>query len=105
MRKRTSGQQNVEQVAGIIAANYPLTTQYQTDPPTVDEWAKTQNEEGWGFEVRYDFQEYPDARSYTRVRDLSLGTGDLRKAIDLACEYEPTLRAVHRRAPLSAAKG
>lgn len=75
---RTIREQNIEHVAGIIAAS-DLSPEAAEAANRID---------GWGFDVRYDAEEYVSETDFTRVEDLQLDPADLRRAIELAARYQ-----------------
>jgi hypothetical protein len=79
---RTAREQNIEQVAGIIYDYRYENPDWDGSGPSEEEL----NECGWGFDVNYDYQEYPGGRenNWTRVRGLTLSREDLMKAQALA---------------------
>ena len=84
-RGRTSREQNIEQVAGIIA-DWEGLPAYDPDWDDAAEATKA-NTAGWTIEVRYDYQTYITDEDYTRVEGLSLSDADLTRALVLAAEW------------------
>ncbi len=71
---RTAAEQDIEQVAGIIYDNGLSRAR-----------AEAYNaRDGWTYEVRYDYQDYTDGNSYTRVEGRSLTAAALTDALALA---------------------
>lgn len=79
---RSDAEMDILAVAGIICEHL---TYGPLDPSAeeIEEW----NDEGWGYEIRYDTEEYTDDRSYTRVEGRTLDPAELDAAVRLAREW------------------
>jgi len=87
---RTERQQNIEQVAGIIANWQTLGLDRSEHDPQytiAGEAADINSAFGWTFDVRYDSHEYVSDNDYTLVEGAKLSAEDLAAAIATAEQW------------------
>jgi hypothetical protein len=79
--KRTTQDQDIAQVAGII---YDHIVGDAEGIWSDDAARKINDGDGWGYDVRYDWESYATDQSYTRVTGKCLSADDIETAIRMA---------------------
>ncbi len=80
MSKRTEHEQNIEQVALLIAEHIRA-------GGDIDTMRDANASHGFGFDVRYDSQSYADETSWSRVEGCTLSESDFAIAVNIANDW------------------
>jgi hypothetical protein len=84
---RTRSEQNIEQVALIVAESLQSSVSVVDIEQQLTELRDYNDMCGYGFDVRYDDIEYISNTAYTRVEDVHLDDAEWDRAVELATAW------------------